>query len=336
MNAPERILVIRRRAIGDVLVSLDVLRALKDQWPHAHLTFVVDPAAESVVRGCRFIDEVLVYNRKQFSTGSVVSRLRATLNWLAELRAKKPDLVLDLLGTPQTAVWTAWSRAATRVGPRRRKRSWAYNVHVEPENRTQFAGERFLDWVRALELDPGPWRPHAPAELITAPAESHPLVILNASATWSAKAWPVDHFGALARRLSADFHVRVAWGPGEEQARDRILDLGGAMVHPLPPTNLLELSGWLHSADLVITTDSGPKHLAVSVGTPTLTLFGSTDPAGWQPPGQDHSWLTRPVDCHPCNLTECPVAGHPCLDELEPAEVEAAARELLQRGGQYV
>ena len=339
MRDPARILVIRRRAIGDVLVSVDVLRALRERWPAAHVDFVVDRTAADMVRGSGLIDELLVYDRRVFSTGSLWSRARATFEWLWSLRRRQPDLVLDLLGTPQTALWTAWTGAAVRVGPRRRNRTWAYNRLVEAEEQVRFAGERFLDWVRILDVDPGPWRPHAPLAATSAAAsleaerDARPLVILNPSATWSAKAWPVDSFGELGRQLGADCDVRVAWGPGEENQRDQIIELGGGAVRALPPTDLPTLGAWLASASLLISTDSGPKHLAVAMGTATLTVFGSTDPRGWQPPGTRHRWLTAPADCHPCNLTVCPVAGHPCLDELSASRVATEAQAMLAGGG---
>jgi heptosyltransferase-1 len=339
MISPGRILVIRRRAIGDVLVSLDVARSLREAWPQARIGFVVDRPAADLVEGHGFVDEVIVYDRARYSSGSLSMRLRHTLHWLRKLREWGPELVIDLLGTPQTAVWTALTGAPLRVGPRRSWRSWAYNRRVQPQRRARFAGDRFLDWVRCLGVEPGRWRPHAPLAAVAAAAhvpvgsEDRPRVILNPSATWPAKAWPTASFAGLARLLDPSCEVRVAWGPGEEALRDAIVERSAGTAVALPPTSLPELGGWMRRAALVVTTDSGPKHLAVAMGTPTLTLFGSTNPAGWQPPGTRHAWMTEPVDCHPCDLTECPVAGHPCLDRLAPDRVAQLAREMLQIGG---
>jgi ADP-heptose:LPS heptosyltransferase len=340
MNDPGSILIIRRRAIGDCIVSMDVARALRERWPAARIAFVVDRPAIDVVQGSAFVDEVLVYDRREFSTGSAWRRLRATLAWFERLRALRPDLVLDLLATPQTALWTAWTRAAIRVGPRMRQRTWAYNVHVEPETQKRFAGERFLDWVRALGIDPGPWRPQPLASVQTVLADvevadgQRPLVLLNANATWPSKSWPAASFAELGRLLSPRCDVRLAWAPGEEALRDRIVDASGGAVVALPPTTIAGLGAWAARARIVVSTDSGPKHLAVAMGTPTVTLFGSTDPRGWQPPGARHRVLTHPVDCHPCDLLDCPVDGHPCLDDLPAATVAAAVDALLEgRGG---
>lgn len=335
---PSRILIIRRRAIGDCIVSMDVARALRDRWPKARIGFVVDRPAVEVVEGSPFVDDVIVYDRKEHSEGAIHRRAAATWRWFAQLREFRPDLVLDLLGTPQTALWTAWTRAATRVGPRRRKRTWAYNVHVEKEAEKRFAGERFLDWIRALGIDPGPWRPHPPvaAQRVLDQLEpgtgDRPLVILNANATWASKAWPPGHFSEVGRLLGARCDVRLAWAPGEEQLRDGIVAGAPEAIRALPPTSLAELGAWLARARIVVSTDSGPKHLAVAMGTRTLTVFGSTDPRGWQPPGAAHRVLTNPIDCHPCDLRQCTVEGHPCLDQLVPAVVASEVEAMLSEG----
>lgn len=339
MREPRRILVIRRKAIGDVLVSMAVPRALRERWPSAEITLVVDRFAVDVVKGSPYVDRVLVYDRRAHVQGPVSDRLGAFAAWLDALRAVRADLTLDLMGTPQTALWTRASGARLRVGPRKRFRTWAYTHVVERSARECFAGDRFLDWVRVLDVEPGPWtptpvpRPEAVDRATAAALVSSPMprVVLNPSATWSAKAWPTAHFAALARALRANGvgTVLVAWGPGEESLRDEVVQGSAGAALPMPATDLPALASWLGACDLLVSTDSGPKHLAVGEGTATLTLFGSTDPRGWQPPGDRHAWLTHEVPCHPCNRLECNVEGHPCLDLLTPSRVATTVLQML-------
>jgi lipopolysaccharide heptosyltransferase II len=343
MKEPSRILVIRRKAIGDVMVSLPVLRALRKRWPEARIDFVVDRFVAPAVRDHPSLDRVLSYDRRLSGEGPLLRRSRATRMWLRRLRDQRYDLVLDLMGTPQTAIWTWVTGAPVRVGRQRRWRTWAYTRVLPRDPGVRFAGEVFLDWVRALGFEPSPWTPEALVrpvevdEMVSAEMEIHraagrPVVLLNPSASWSAKAWPWAHFGALARRLHEVLgaHVLVAWGPGEEAARDAVIRLGHGAARALPPTDLRSLAAWLAAVDLVVTTDSGPKHIAVGEGTPTLTLFGSTDPRGWQPPDPRHRWLSQDVPCRPCNLRDCTVAGHPCLDDLRPERVAEECRRMLE------
>lgn len=330
MRSPQRVLVIRRKAIGDVIVSLPVLRGLAERWPNSEIDFVVDEAAAEVVLESPWICRTLVYPGRTIREASKATALAATWRWLRALRAGRYDLVVDLMGTPQTALWSWWTRAPVRVGRARRGRAWAWTHPLPARGGSRFAGEVFLDALRILGDAPGPWVPAAPFPPLQWHGHASSRILLNPSATWSAKAWPLDSFAALGAALSERGHrVLVAWGPGEEAARDHIVRGSAGRVQALPATELRQLAEELCASELLITTDSGPKHLAVAQGVPTLTLFGSTNPAGWQPPLPEHRWLTHSVDCHPCDLRECPVAGHPCLDDLSPAVVEAAALAQL-------
>lgn len=331
MRRPERILIIRRKAVGDILVSLAVAEELRRRWPRVHLEMVVDRFAADLLAEYATLDDLLVHDPRSTDQGPLRQRAAALLGWIRRLRAGRYDVVLDLMGTPQTAAWTRSTGAPVRVGRARRGRAWAYTHLLPARGDARFAGEVFLDWVRALGVIASPWRPVPPVPpRPRSPLRGRPArVVLNPSMSWPAKAWPLQHFRELAARLSGEegAEVCVAWGPGEEPLRDAIVEGGRATA--LPPTGLRELARELEEADLVIGTDSGPKHLAVAMGTPTLTLFGSTDPRGWQPPIAGHRALTHPVDCHPCNLRECPVPGHPCLDDLRPATVARTAAAML-------
>lgn len=340
-----RILLIRRKAVGDVLVSMAVAAELRRRYPHAHLGLVVDRFAAPAVEGSPLLDEVLVYDRAAMQRGHAVRRAVVALGWLRRLRRGRWDTVLDLMGTPQTALWAYSTGAPVRVGRSRRFRSWAYTLPLaRPQGPPRFAGDVFLDWVRALGVADATWRPvpipradaveQTTGASIARPATgAGPRIVLNASATWPAKAWPLPHFAALAGLLRSrlDATVLLAWGPGEEAARDWLVERAAGALTALPATDLVQLAAHLARVDLLITTDSGPKHIAVAEGTPTLTLFGSTDPRGWQPPGPRHDWITHEVACRPCDLTHCPVAGHPCLDLLLPDEVAQAAADFLVR-----
>ncbi len=333
MNSPESILVLRRKAIGDVLVSLAVVEALRERWPDAAIDFVVDEVAEEVVAEVATLREVLVYPARRLRRSGSVERLRITRQWVQRLRSRDYEVVLDLLGTPQTAAWTWWTRAPVRVGRERRGRGWAYTHRLPAHSGPRFAGEVFLDWVRILGTNCGAWRPVPPFAGLRwrGPSAGRPRILLNPSASWPAKAWPGEHFGRLSKILGAEVgaEVLVAWGPGEETLRDAVCAAAGGAAEALAPTGLRELAAEMARMDLVIGTDSGPKHLAVAVGTPTLTLFGSTDPRGWQPPGRIHRWLTHRISCHPCDRLDCPIEGHPCLDDLRPEEVAERAVTML-------
>jgi ADP-heptose:LPS heptosyltransferase len=230
--------------------------------------------------------------------------------------------------------------------PRRR---WAYNVRV-PRNLAQgvhvaaFAGEAFLDPLRVLGLDPQPWRAgeaRAPAAAASPLGRVYrdwadgwfsrpgPHAALIFSATWAAKAWPAAHAARLQAALAGAGVVPVfVTGPGDaDLARDLLREAPSAAF--APPTTLPELADLLARCQVCVATDNGARHLAACLGTATVTLFGPTDPRGWNPADPRHVAVTHPVPCSPCDLTACPVPGHPCLDDLLPEDVAVVVRRLL-------
>lgn len=341
-----RILLIRRKALGDALVSLPAAVAVADAWPRARVDLVVDRALAPLFRD--------VFAGLAPNLAIVAYPGDADGPWLPWLRRQGYDLALDWLGSPRTAMWTAFCGARVRVGYDLPRRRWAYNVRV-PRNRAGgqnlrgFAGEAFLDPLRALGLDPAPWRPCGRAQDRSTPAIATPFddwltgwlagpqgsaggarVVLVMSATWSAKAWPARHIAGLWRALSAaGAKVVLAPGPGDEA----LVSALAAELPPsafAPPSTLGQMARLLQGADLFIGTDNGLRHLAAALGVPTVTMFGPTDPGGWNPPGPRHVCVRRGVSCSPCDLTECPVPGHPCLEELGAEPVAEAALRLLQ------
>ncbi|MCP4571990.1 MAG: glycosyltransferase family 9 protein [bacterium] len=324
-----RILLIRRRALGDALVTMPAVLEVMRAWPAAQVDLVVDRPFAPLFAG---LDERLQVRSWPPRAGS----------WLATLWGGRYDLVVDWLGNPRTALWSALSGARWRVGYDLPRRAWAYNVRV-PRNRTGgrrvrgFAGEAFLDPLRLMGLAPGPWRASlgrqegAAAEIRLGavyrewksawrPGEK-PTVALVMSATWPAKAWPARHVARLAALLiAAGLDPLIVPGPGDESLLAALAD----EVEPgrlAPPTDLLELADLLEESRLFAGTDCGARHLAAALGRPTVTLFGPTDPAGWNPADPAHVSLGTGADCAPCDLRECPVPGHPCLEDLTPERV---------------
>lgn len=330
MRSPEdisRILLIRRRGLGDALVTMPAVLEVLHAWPAANLDLVVDRPFAPLFAG---LDRRL----------QVLSWPPSGSGWFASLRHGRYDLAIDWLGNPRTALWTALSGARWRVGYDLPRRAWAYNVRV-PRNRTDghdvrgFAGEAFLDPLRALGLAPAPWRPalrgDGAADLVLGAGyrrwkevrrpERKATVALVMSATWPAKAWPAAHVAQLVGLLAeSGLDPLIVPGPGDEGL---LAELGGTVDarRVAPPTDLLELADLLGECRLFAGTDCGARHLAAALGLPTVTLFGPTDPVGWNLADPSHVSLGTGVECSPCDLRECPVPGHPCLEDLAPERV---------------
>jgi ADP-heptose:LPS heptosyltransferase len=156
-------------------------------------------------------------------------------------------------------------------------------------------------------------------------------VVMMLSATWSAKAWPCGHAVSLYRELEKrGRNPLIVTGPGDRVLEDQLRRELPATAFA-PPTNLLELSRLLAEARLFVGTDCGPRHLAASLGVPTVTLFGPTDPVGWNPADPSHVSVRTGEECSPCDLADCPVPGHPCMTNLSPDMAVRAVERVLER-----
>lgn len=337
-NPPRRVLLIRRKALGDALVSLPAVFQIARAWPEARLDLVIDRPFASL------LDEL--------TPGvNVISWPPEPGNsWLTFLRSGGYDLVVDWLGSPRTALWSVLTGASLRVGYDLPRRKWAYNIRVA-RNRDGcfdlrgFAGEAFLDPLRDMGLMPGPWgagaaqqaKETATSDLSNCymrwrdnwlASDGYPVALVM-SATWETKSWPNKHIVDLFEGLKAEgLNPVLVTGPGdqvmEEALRQDLPDDAFA-----PPTNLLELADLLGRAKLFVGTDNGSRHLAALLDVPTVTLFGPTDPVGWNPEAPNHVSLTADAPCAPCDLTVCNVEGRPCLEQLQPMHVISSVRKML-------
>jgi heptosyltransferase-2 len=140
------------------------------------------------------------------------------------------------------------------------------------------------------------------------------LVGINPGRPYPAKEWPARRFVELAREMVArGRHVVVMWGPGEERVASAIATESGQGVTLAPGFGLETLGGALRCLALLVTIDSGLKHLAVCVRVPTVSIFGSTDPREWHMGVEHDRCLWRGLSCSPCRRLTCPF-GAPCMD----------------------
>jgi heptosyltransferase-2 len=164
----------------------------------------------------------------------------------------------------------------------------------------------------------------------------HEVVCINPGAAFgSAKYWPREYFVTLARALvdRRGSGVLVLCGPGERAlARQIAAEAGRPGVHSLAdhPLSLGLTKACVRRADLLVTTDSGPRHFGIAFDRPVLTLFGPTHIAWTETYHARSIHLQKRVDCGPCQRRVCPL-DHRCMKRLVPEEVFAAAVDLLQR-----
>jgi lipopolysaccharide heptosyltransferase II len=326
-----RILVIKLRAIGDVLLSTVVLKNLRAAFPQATIDFLTERPSREVLAGNPDLHETVIFDPKQESGPGLI----------AMIRRRRYDLVLDLFGNPRSAIVTLLSGARYRVGYRFSWRRHCYTIVVEPRGGEVHNTEFNLDALRAIGVPIVSSRPQFPvseeaeqfadAFLREAGLAGRTVVALNPGGGWYTKRWRAAQFAQLGAMVRPDARVLLIWGPGEREEAERVRTLMGGDALLIPPTNLKQLASILKRCSLLVTNDSGPMHIAAAMDTPVVAIFGPTNPALQGPVGGDHEIVrNEQLLCLGCNFTRCPI-GNPCMEELTAEAVFEKVRHAMAR-----
>lgn len=328
------IAVLRLSSLGDVILTLPVVAALRAAYPEARIHFWTREEYADLVRFDPAVDHVREIERD-------ASRIEDLVSMSAEL--EPCDLIVDLHGRTQTRVLTFRQRALILRAPSYRltRARWVHARWTSPPpvpNAIARAGEA----LAPLGLQPsGTPRVHAGAEAeawarawLVERAWPATTVALCPGARHATKRWPEEHWCALDRELRDRGVPRLVFStPAERRALPALAEaierdpLAHWCAEPLG--RVAALMGECRSA---ISHDSGLMHLAAARGRRVVALFGSTSPVlGFAPAGEGHAVLCRNEPCQPCTLhgrERCPLGHHRCMREISPAEVLAALEGL--------
>ena len=365
-----RILLIRLRLIGDVVFTTPIPRALKRVFPHAHVTYLVEPAAAPVVAGNPSVDEIIVVPRRR-GLQRAVDDVR--LGW--RLRRKGFDLVVDLHGGPRSS-WLAFAtRAPQRIGYAIKGRSWMYTTAVPRprELRARHSVVNQWDLLQAIRLGPADARrygtaswPGGDADPVRDPVEmaldpgadaaiaarlasagvtpDHQLVLAHVSAGNPFRRWSEPDFTTVLTALAkagALRRITVSSGPSDRAAADRITAAARASLGPdggriieFGEFDLAELRALIGRSRLFVGGDTGPLHIAATTTTPVVGLYGPTLPARsapWRDPAIPTISLgVEGLPCRPCEQRVCEPGDFRCLTTLRPQDVISAAELALK------
>ncbi len=343
LSRVRRVLVLRHRAAGDLLLTTPALGALRAGLPSARIEVLVSRGLGPLLGGNSDVDRILEVDRR--SIASQIARYSG-------LARGGYDLVLDMVSNPRSALMTALTRAPVRVGYDLPGRCRAYTIRVPREPRgpdgplVRYAPESPLDLVRAIGIAPRGLSltlrvaPEARARMDGWIQErglgTRPLVGCLPAGTWPAKTWIPDRFAETMDAVSPAADVIWLWGPGEEalarECRERMKETSTLG----PAAGWEDLAALIQRLALLVSNDSGPKHLAVALGIPTVTIFGPTHPGAWQPPSGPHVAVEAlGLACLHCNHTRCPLPGDRhmrCMKDVSAARVIEACRARFNEG----
>lgn len=344
----ERILIIKLRYIGDVLLATPVIRNLRLHFPRAHLAMVVNAGTEVVLRHNRCVDEVLAIDRGTVKSWNPIRRFRAPLGHIRWVRARRFDCVVDLTDADRSALIAFASGAPTRVGFRGEGR-WRKRLYTHLVTADWGRGhnvEYQLEALRALGLEVHSREPELPiaAEDEVQAAvwlarhgvgEGTPFVACHPGARWWSKQWPVEKWTALADRIQTEDGIPVIFlgGTQESQFLERIrIGMRSPFRGGAEELQLLEMAAVLRRARAFVGNDNGPMHMAVALGTPVVALFGPSDPEVWGPRGTGHHVIHRGLEyCRPCIHPRCVRGEQNCMWKITVEEVAEAVRAQLGR-----
>ncbi|MGE5680889.1 MAG: glycosyltransferase family 9 protein [Bacillota bacterium] len=330
----KRILCIKLRGIGDVILSTVVFNNLRQDFPNAKIDYLTEAPSKTVLEKLPFINEVIILNKKEKNSSFLL---------IKEIRKRKYDLVLDFYTNPRTALCTFLSGARYRAGFPYKGRTYAYNI-LGPADRDKFhAADLHLEFLKSIGLSHSSRnlffslsdedRKFAEDTFRANFSQSDLVIGICPSGGWPSKKCDPVKFVEIADTLVERFAAKILilWGPGDKSEADDISRLMRHNALMAPETNIGKMGALISKCNLVIANDSGPMHISTAVNTPVLSLHGPTNPRLQGPYGEIHEWLRlEELDCIGCNLLECP-KQHQCFLDLPIESVINKVNALIKK-----
>jgi heptosyltransferase-1 len=317
-----KILIIKPSALGDIVQALPVLTGLKRRWPAAKIDWIVNDSLREILEGHPCLNRAILYPRQRWTSPS---RIPEIWRWGRRLREEKYDMTIDLQGLMRSALMTWAANSPRRLGllsAREGSRAF-YNEYIA--DTAISAAERYLTCLEHLDIPVQPLdfqlAPRAP--LPDGVEEFGSYIALHPYSRWRTKLWPWRYYQELVHSMPEHRFVVVGEGPWFPlEAPGRLTDLRGRLT-------IGSLVSVLGRAQAILSTDSGPAHIAGALGRPTLVLFGATDWRKTKPSGSHVSVRTHALFCSPCLKRTCwrdtPVE---CMSLLTPQKIRIALLPL--------
>jgi heptosyltransferase-2 len=339
----KRVVVRETNWVGDAVMTLPALRALRRLLPDAHITLATRSFAKGLFDSADFINDLLIWDR---GSGSVLAQAR-------EWRRRRFDLAVLFPNAFEAAMVGSLARVRRRIGyatgGRRfllshalalptwrasRHESFYYlNIIAELEQ-LLYGQSKILEQEPSIDMSVSARRQAEAGDFLRGHGvrPGHPLIALcPGSINSRAKRWPTERYAALADRLMDELDADVLLiGSADELSVS--LDVTGRMKQqPIVLTGKTDLAFAvvvLNEVDLLVTNDTGPAHIAAALGRPTLVIFGPTNPLTTRPLSPVAEIVRYPPDCAPCMLRDCPI-DHRCMTAITPDDIFERAVKML-------
>lgn len=347
----QKVLVLRLSAVGDVIRTLPAVKALKEQAPSSSITWIVEEPSQAFLESQPEVDSVILFPRKRWtkgikSLGTVWKTLGEMRGFIAGLRKRKFDVVLDFHGILKSGLLSFLSGSPKRIGYDRGStkegNSLFSNVKVRLPKEKISRFERNFALLRGMGLEVRDFKyslhiPSADREYVASFLKSstaalkRPLIAIHPGTSLKAlfKRWAPDQYTRLADRLVRELNATVLFTWGDEEL-EWVEGIRREMKEPSllgPKTDSLTRLGEVYSqCDLYIGGDTGPMHIASLMGIPVVVIYGPTDPIENEPFG-NHIKIRKEVGCNPCHNYSCKELL--CIKAVSADEVFKATKEIL-------
>lgn len=312
----ERILVIKPKALGDVIITTPIIRSLRRNFPKSFIAILVEEKYKEVIEGNPNLNEIIF--------------LEKSIKFISKIRKKKFSLVIDLFCNPRTALLTYLSGAKIRVGFGLPIRKYAYNKIVNPLPR--YVVEANLDCLRALGLPTY----GSQLEIFCTSSDrdfvenwykqekvnrNKPMIGIGPGGGWQAKRWQPEKFAGVANKIKEKYNAEVLLiaGPEDEEITNKVLNQVKYNLKIVREFSIKQLATLFSDLKLYICNDSGPRYIAIAANTPTVTFFGPTNHINASPVDGKHLIARVDLICSPCNKLECDT--HECMSLISVDDV---------------
>jgi heptosyltransferase-3 len=277
----EKILIIKLRGIGDVVLSTIVFDSIRKEFPNAEIDYLTEKPSNQFLSNFNCIKKVFILDRK-----STFSRIKTALT----IRKMKYDLVLDFFSNPTTAQITYISGARYKAGFPYKGRKYAYNLFGPAERGKYHAAELHIEFLKTIGLNI--FNKHLEFNLNDSDIiftrkylesfslSRSSLIGISPSGGWDSKRCPPKKFAEIADSIIENFNATVLllWGPEDRTDVEDIIKIMRNEAICAPKTNINQMAAFIAECDMFIANDSGPMHISTAIGTPTLSIHGPTSP----------------------------------------------------------
>ena len=335
-----RILLTRMKFIGDVVLTTPVIHTLRDAFPNAHIAYLGDAKAVSLLEHNPYLNEIIPFD---FSQKSVTYSLKM----FAKLHSNSYDLAIDLFSNPRSALLTYSTGAKVRIGGDSRGRGRLYTNRISDDGTLKSAIEYHYQSLRPLGIAPKYFeteiyltqeeKTEAQLLLQSLGADSGKKnIAIHAGATWPNKIWHKESFLLLMSQLAKNSDANIILSPGTREADvERFLQQqceGRVLMLPFLPVR--KLAAVLSQCKVFVSNDCGPMHVGVAVGAKTIGIFGPEPVEIWFPydKNKGHLPMFKKIFCSPCRTTKCFRQGSEymeCMQLISVKEVFSAVMERL-------